>query len=285
MLITDAAVQETATTLVQSLGHNWALDPGAPSDGAAHLIHSDGRAISFRPVFGGAIVQLWITGNAAPSLPDDASPADRAAHKAHLFVRLAEGHRYNKAASLITEDDEDPADILLSVLENHLLPAFGYKPYYVGHRPWDELFADALDEVMDEATPGTSLRDCGPEAHIRPRGQDAGDEQGPAPAPVADADPADLPPLGAPTDHGDQDAAPQTPDEEPLGRSEATPAAEVPDDRVEEAPEEGEPPTSNDTTTGSTVVEQSAADSQPAAKRRSRRRTSAAKRQSKTNAP
>ncbi|MEH0586780.1 hypothetical protein QA942_22915 [Streptomyces sp. B21-106] len=149
MLITDAAVRETAATLAQSLGGDWTLDPEAPADGAAHLIYSDGRAISFRPIFGGATVQLWITGNAAPPLPDDVSPADEAAHEARIAARLPEGHRYNKATTLVTEEEEDPAVIILRTVED-LLPAFEYKPRYVGHRPWIDLFDNALAAVTAE---------------------------------------------------------------------------------------------------------------------------------------
>ncbi|MEU6475366.1 hypothetical protein ABZ858_00475 [Streptomyces sp. NPDC047017] len=155
MLITDAAVQETATTLVQSLGHEWNLDLEAPSDGAAHLIHSDGRAISFRPVFGGAAVQLWITGNAAPDCAADATAAERLAREAQLSVRLPEGHRYNKATTLVTDEDEEPSAIILRTLEDHLLPAFQYKPCYVGHQPWKALFDNALAAVAAEGSAPT----------------------------------------------------------------------------------------------------------------------------------
>lgn len=150
MLITDAAVRETAVTLVQSLGEGWALDAQAPADGAAHLVHVDGRAISFRPIFGGATVQLWITGNAAPPLPDKAPLAEQAAHEAREAARLPEGRRYNKATTLVSEEDEDPAVIILRTLEDHLLPAFEYKPRYVGHQPWVDLFDNALAAVTAE---------------------------------------------------------------------------------------------------------------------------------------
>uniref|UniRef100_UPI000AB1ABA3 hypothetical protein n=1 Tax=Streptomyces torulosus TaxID=68276 RepID=UPI000AB1ABA3 len=72
MLITDAAVRETAATIAQSLGEDWVIDPEAPADGAAHLISTDGKGISFRPIFGGTTVQLWITGSAPPPPPIDA---------------------------------------------------------------------------------------------------------------------------------------------------------------------------------------------------------------------
>ncbi|MDX3241682.1 hypothetical protein [Streptomyces sp. ME18-1-4] len=170
MLITDAAVREAAANLAQSLGGDWAIDTAAPADGAAHLVYSDGRGISFRPIFGGTTVQLWITGSAAPPLPDSATVADRALYEAQVSARLPDGHRYNKATTLVTETDEDPELIILRTLEDDLLPAFEYKPRYVGHRPWIDLFDSALSKVMDEVPPatGTSLRDCGPEAHATP---------------------------------------------------------------------------------------------------------------------
>ncbi|WP_405889433.1 hypothetical protein OG427_02675 [Streptomyces sp. NBC_00133] len=152
MLITDAAVQEAAANLAQSLGGDWAIDPEAPADGAAHLTYSDGRGIGIRPIFGGTTVQLWITGNAAPPLPVGATPAEQADYEAQVAARLPEGHRYNKSTTLVTEDDEDPADIILRTLEDHLLPAFEYKPRYVGHRPWIDL------QPASESRPATSRR-------------------------------------------------------------------------------------------------------------------------------
>ncbi|WP_438470873.1 hypothetical protein [Streptomyces asiaticus] len=186
MLITDAAVRETAVTLAESLGGDWALDPEAPADGAAHLIHGDGRAISFRPIFGGATVQLWISGNAAPTLLDSATPAEQAAHEAHIAARLPEGHRYNKAATLVTEEDEDPAVIIQRALEDHLLPAFGYKPRYVGHRPWLDLFDNALVAVTSECGAPPASAEPGDEAEPE-RGD--GPEAQPEPGPEHDANP------------------------------------------------------------------------------------------------
>ncbi|MEU4166172.1 hypothetical protein AB0F46_04700 [Streptomyces sp. NPDC026665] len=150
MLITDAAVRETATALAHSLGEDWTLDPQAPADGAAHLICSDGRAVSFRPIFGGATVQLWISGCAAPQPPDGATLAEQAAYDAEAAVRLPEGRRYNMAATLVTENDEEPALIVMRILEDDLLPAFEYKPRYVGHRPWRDLFDNVLAAVTAE---------------------------------------------------------------------------------------------------------------------------------------
>jgi hypothetical protein len=193
MLITDAAVREAAANLAQSLGGDWAIDTAAPADGAAHLVYSDGRGISFRPIFGGTTVQLWITGGGVPPLPDDAPLADHALREAQLTARLAEGHRYNKATTLVTEADEDPEVIILRTLEGDLLPAFDYKPRYVGHQPWIDLFDKALAQVMDEAPPaaGTPLRPRGPDVHTaRP---DVGEYAGPMAntetGPVANSDP------------------------------------------------------------------------------------------------
>ncbi|MBX7551499.1 hypothetical protein K1Y78_26540 [Streptomyces sp. tea 10] len=225
MLITDAAVRETAVTLTQRLGEDWALDPEAPADGAAHLIHGDGRAISFRPIFGGATVQLWITGNAAPTLPGGATPAEQAAHEAHIAARLPEGHRYNKATTLVTEEDEDPAVIILRALEDHLLPAFEYKPRYVGHRPWVDLFDNALAAVTAErGAPRASAEpadDIEPEAN--PQAEEGAQREGvegenasdgvatPAGEPepqvahqAADAAPQATPEAAAPERAGDQ---------------------------------------------------------------------------------
>ncbi|MEV0444986.1 hypothetical protein AB0I84_21590 [Streptomyces spectabilis] len=196
MLITDAAVQDAATALAQLLGGDWTLNPTAPNDGAAHLIYSDGRAISFRPVFGGAAVQLWITGNAEPPAPTSASSAERANHEARITARLPEGQRYNKATSLLAEDDEDPAAIILRTLEDHLLPAFEYKPRYVGHRPWIDLFDNALAAVAAErpAPPASPEPELNPEATPKAEGEAQPE------AATGDQDPDE-----APADTGERD--------------------------------------------------------------------------------
>ncbi|MFF3248139.1 hypothetical protein ACFYWY_31445 [Streptomyces sp. NPDC002870] len=78
------------------------------------------------------------------------TPAEKAAHEAQIAPRFPEGRRYSKATTLVTEDDEDPADIILRTLEDHLLPAFEYKPRYVGHRPSIDLFDNVLAAVTAE---------------------------------------------------------------------------------------------------------------------------------------
>ncbi|MDF9813058.1 hypothetical protein [Streptomyces sp. SPB162] len=224
MLITDAAVRETAVTLVQSLGGDWTLDPEAPADGAAHLIYSDGRAISFRPILGGATVQLWITGNAAPTLPDSATPAEYAAHEAHMAARLDEGRRYNKAASLVTEEEEEPAVIILRTLED-LLPAFEYKPRYVGHRPWIDLFHNALAAV-------TAERDTAPAAVPAVDGKDVAEVE---PEPVTEAEP-EPEPVAKIAPEADTEREPDV-EAEPERTSELTTAPEAQSEVVDAAPE------------------------------------------------
>ncbi|WP_043684280.1 hypothetical protein [Streptomyces xylophagus] len=280
MLITDAAVREAAANLAQSLGGDWAIDAAAPADGAAHLVYSDGRGISFRPIFGGTTVQLWITGSAAPPLPD------HALREAQLAARLAEGHRYNKATTLVTEADEDPELIILRTLEDDLLPAFDYKPRYVGHRPWKDLFDKALTQVMDEATPatGTSLRDCGPEAHTTPPdvGEDAEPSTDTESGPVADNDPV-IEPDPTPAPDGEQQADTRAFDEV---QEEGPPPAEEPDSETAQPPS-SEPETDSASESRPSGESGSEADTQPAAeispntKRRPRNRTP--KRRPKTN--
>ncbi|MFJ4939047.1 hypothetical protein ACIP8U_34995 [Streptomyces pseudovenezuelae] len=278
MLITDAAVQEAAANLAQDLGGDWAIDTAAPADGAAHLVYSDGRRISFRPIFGGTTVQLWITGGGAHPLPDDATPADRALHEAQLTARLAEGHRYNKATTLVTEADEDPELVILRTLEGDLLPAFDYKPRYVGHRPWIDLFDKALSQVMDEAPPatGTSLRDCGPEAHTTP--PDVGEGAEPTAdtesGPVADSDPAiETDPTSSPD--GDQQAETPAADEvQEEGRS----SAEEPDpENAQPAGSEPETQSASESRpadgSGGEADAQPVAETSPSTKRRPRNRT------------
>ncbi|MCX5233872.1 hypothetical protein OG824_01300 [Streptomyces prunicolor] len=278
MLITDAAVREAAANLAQSLGGDWAIDTAAPADGAAHLVYSDGRGISFRPIFGGTTVQLWITGGAVLPLPDDATLADHALREAQLTARLAEGHRYNKATTLVTEADEDPELIILRTLQDDLLPAFDYKPRYVGHRPWIDLFDNALSQVMDEAPPttGTSLRDCGPEAHMTPPdvGEDAEPTADTESDPVADKDPA-IEPDPTPAPDGDQQADNPAADE--VQEEDPSPAEE-PDLEVTQPPSSGPEtdPASEPGPSGEISGEadaQPAAETSPSAKRRPRSRT------------
>ncbi|MFE2034240.1 hypothetical protein ACFXBB_13485 [Streptomyces scopuliridis] len=296
MLITDAAVRETAATLAQSLGGDWALDPEAPADGAAHLVYSDGRAISFRPILGGATVQLWITGNAAPPLPDDVTPAERATHEAQIATRLAQGHRYNKATTLVTEGEEEPAVIILRTLEDDLLPAFEYKPRYVGHRPWIDLFDNALAAV-------TAERDT-------PPADDLGNEDGPAPEaepdlepepvaeveaqpddepePVAEAEPEpDIDVERGPDDESASaaDIAPE-PEPEPVGHVEPEPDVEIKADAEGEGGQGGTPETAAVAQPEAGVEPEPAqADEQPGptATRRPRKRTPRRRPKANTN--
>ncbi|MFH9227632.1 hypothetical protein [Streptomyces lydicus] len=236
MLITDAAVRETAATLAQSLGGDWTLDPDAPADGAAHLICSDGRAISFRPIFGGATVQLWITGNAAPSLPVGATPAEHTAHEAHVAVRLPEGHRYNKATTLVTDEEEEPAVIILRTLED-LLPAFEHKPRYVGHRPWIDLFDNALAAVTAErdTSPGTGTggEDPDPDPEPEPEPEPEGERE-PDPAEVMRESDTE-PDVEAEPPHEPEPEAAPTAQPEPDVESEPAPA-EAASSPVDEQP-------------------------------------------------
>ncbi|MFC8671440.1 hypothetical protein ACFUEN_02055 [Streptomyces griseorubiginosus] len=278
MLITDTAVREAAANLAQSLGGDWTIDTAAPADGAAHLVYSDGRGISFRPIFGGTTVQLWITGGRVHPLPDDATQADRALHEAQLTARLAEGHRYNKATTLVTEADEDPELIILRTLEDDLLPAFDYKPRYVGHRPWIDLFDKALSQVMDEAPPaaGASLRDCGPEAHTTPPdvGEDAEPTADTEAGPVANSAPV-IQPDPTPEPDGDQQADTPAADEV---QEERLPPGEEPDPEVAQSSssETEATPASEPRPSGESSGEadsQPATETSPSTKRRPRNRT------------
>ncbi|XUM00311.1 hypothetical protein ACQ86F_25710 [Streptomyces venezuelae ATCC 10712] len=284
MLITNTAVQEAALTLAQRLtladpaAGTWATDPEAPADGAAHLIHEDGRGLSFRPIFGGTTAQIWITGAPAPSLPAGATPAEQDAHQAQLALRLAAGHRYNKAVTLLAEDDDvDPADLILDTVENHLLPAFTLKPHYVGHRPWDDLFAAALGETDAEPEVDADVEPT-PDAELETDSEPEADEDV---EPTPDAEPevdADVEPTPVAEPEVDADVEP-TPDAEPAPDSEPevdadlgatsgrAPGSEDPDTAV------STPQQSTDTAPASEEpqAEDATADSRPTAKRRQRR--------------
>lgn len=179
MLITDAAVTAAGHTVADLLGPGWHVDPDAPTDGAAHLLHTDGRRCGFRPIFGGIIVQLWIIGNTAPPITEDADDATKAAHDTYVAGRLAAGSYYHTAVSLLTRtDDEDtasediePEDLITGTFRADLLPAFEQKPFYVGHRPWLDVFAVAVADLTAAAElepAGTALRECPVEAHTDP---------------------------------------------------------------------------------------------------------------------
>ncbi|MEY2232070.1 hypothetical protein [Streptomyces sp. BF23-19] len=138
MLINDEATRQVAETVGNALGVGFTLRNAAIANGAAHIEYPDGRAVGFRPIFGGAIVQMWIIGNAKPA--SEGEPPT---------LRLLEGQTYHAAISLIdTEDDDDPADLILEKLTDDLLPAFEFKPHYVGHRPWEDVFNNALADSI-----------------------------------------------------------------------------------------------------------------------------------------
>ncbi|WP_327385584.1 hypothetical protein [Streptomyces sp. NBC_01207] len=140
MLINDEATRQVAETVGNALGVGFTLRNAAIANGAAHIEYPDGRAVGFRPIFGGAIVQMWIIGNAKPA--SEGEPPT---------LRLLEGQTYHAAISLIdTEDDDDPADLILEKLTDDLLPAFEFKPHYVGHRPWEDVFNNALADSIAE---------------------------------------------------------------------------------------------------------------------------------------
>ncbi|MFE3577976.1 hypothetical protein [Streptomyces vinaceus] len=139
MLINDEATRQVAETIGNALGVGFTLRNAAIANGAAHIEYPDGRTLGFRPIFGGAIVQLWIIGNAKP-VGEDEPPT----------LALLEGHLYHAAVSLIDAEDTDPADLILEKLTNDLLPAFEFKPHYVGHRPWEAAFNNALADAIAE---------------------------------------------------------------------------------------------------------------------------------------
>ncbi|MEH0535724.1 hypothetical protein QBB31_13970 [Streptomyces scabiei] len=256
MLITDAAVREAAAHLAQSLGGDWAIDTEAPADGAAHLVYSDGRGISFRPIFGGTTVQLWITGSAVSPLPEGAALADQALYEAHVAARLPEGHRYNQSTTLVTEADEDPEHIILRTLEDALLPAFECKPRYVGHRPWIDLFDNALAAATAEREAPSAADDHGHDhAEVEPAPQD-----GVEPNSEAESNVYSEP------DGGGEEAA----TEEPALLKQASEEAPSPEPDTE--PEAAQEPTSNDAGNGNDTTDQPVSEPNPATSRRPRKR-------------
>ncbi|MFD3618758.1 hypothetical protein ACFWWT_26655 [Streptomyces sp. NPDC058676] len=257
MLITDAAVREAAANLAQSLGGDWAIDTAAPADGAAHLVYSDGRGISFRPIFGGTTVQLWITGSAVSPLPEGATLADQALHEAHVAARLPEGHRYNQSTTLVTEADEDPERIILRTLEDTLLPAFEYKPRYVGHRPWIDLFDNALAAATAEREAPSVVDDHGHDHEIKvePPPQEGVEPNAKAESHV----------YPEPAGGGEE-----APADEPAVLKQAFEEAPSPEPQTE--PEAAPEPTSDDTSNRNDTTDQPVSEPNPATSRRPRKR-------------
>jgi hypothetical protein len=258
MLITDAAVREAAANLAQSLGGDWAIDAEAPADGAAHLVCSDGRGVSFRPIFGGTTIQLWITGNAAPPPPNGATLAEQAAYEAQIAARLPKGHRYNKAATLVTENDEEPERIIMRTLEDGLLPAFEYKPRYVGHQPWIGFFDKVLADVTAEQDTPPALTNTDEDAAPEHAGDSVADQEAGAEQPPSE---------------GDGERQPEDADDEDITQEAAAPDEER---QTEVAPQPAAIDARND------ADAQPASETPPATKTRPRKPTS--KRRPNTNA-
>ncbi|MFJ3630768.1 hypothetical protein [Streptomyces sp. NPDC090112] len=200
MLINDEATRQAAETIGNALGVGFTLRNAAIAGGAAHIEYPDGRALGFRPIFGGAVVQLWIVGNAKAA--GEGEPPTLA---------LLEGQLYHASLSLIrplsdpAETDvsptdaeaeapgDDPAELILEKFKTDLIPAFDFKPHYVGHRPWEEAFNHALADAIGEphTEPAAAPTQTPPSRNAQAE-----------PGPVQDLEPA-------PTEQPHADGAPQ----------------------------------------------------------------------------
>ncbi|MFF5303661.1 hypothetical protein ACFY5F_30325 [Streptomyces sp. NPDC013161] len=220
----------------------WSVTSGGNGSAKALRVDATATAATTRSL---NLTSMPILSREQLYLAIDAILADHALREAQLTARLADGHRYNKATTLVTEADEDPELIILRTLEDDLLPAFDYKPRYVGHRPWKDLFDKALSQVIDEAQPatGTSLRDCGPGAHTTPPdvGEDAEPTTDMEPDPVADNDPA-IEPDPTPAPDGDQQADNPAVDE---AQEEGPSPVEEPDPEAAQQPPSSDPETNS----------------------------------------
>ncbi|MET7530222.1 hypothetical protein [Streptomyces goshikiensis] len=173
MLINDDATRQVAETVGNALGIGFTIRNAVLVGGAAELGYPDGRVLGFRPIFGGAYVQLWIIGNAKPA--SEGEPPT---------LGLLDGQLYHAAISLIDAEDTDPADLILEKLTNDLLPAFEFKPHYVGHRPWEVAFNNVLAAAIAEQ--GNRSRDA--DEDLTGEEPPIGDTSGPAleePAPAS----------------------------------------------------------------------------------------------------
>ncbi|MGW4505876.1 hypothetical protein ACWENO_14680 [Streptomyces sp. NPDC004436] len=178
MLINDEATRQVAETIGTALGVGFTLRNAAIANGAAHIEYPDGRTLGFRPIFGGAIVQLWIIGNAKPA--GEGEPPTLA---------LLEGHLYHAAVSLIDAEDADPADLILEKLTADLLPAFDFKPHYVGHRPWEDAFSRELAAAVAEPHAETASAPTQEPALHADQEPEPGPVRGPEPMPTTEPAP------------------------------------------------------------------------------------------------
>ncbi|WP_327413831.1 hypothetical protein [Streptomyces sp. NBC_01233] len=157
VLINDEATRQVAETVGNALGIGFTIRNAVLVGGAAELGYPDGRVLGFRPIFGGAFVQLWIIGNAKPA--GEGEPPT---------LGLLDGQLYHAAISLIDAEDTDPADLILEKITNDLLPAFEFKPRYVGHRPWEDAFNNALADAIAEQGNRSRNADEGPTGEEAP---------------------------------------------------------------------------------------------------------------------
>ncbi|MFF7613490.1 hypothetical protein [Streptomyces lavendulae] len=216
MLINDDATRQVAETIGNTLGIGFTLRNANFANGAAVMEYPDGRALGFRPIFGGAFVQLWIIGNAEPA--GEGEPPS---------LGLPKGCLYHAAISLMDAEDADPADLILQKLTNDLIPAFDFKPHYVGHRPWEAAFENALASAIAEQ--GSRSRNAG---------QGQADEAAPT-EPPTEAVPGPEEPASASTD---EPATANPEPEDPATASTGEPAAASeraagPDTSEDEGPE------------------------------------------------
>ncbi|MFD5763660.1 hypothetical protein ACFWIZ_53255 [Streptomyces sp. NPDC127044] len=189
MQLAPSALHATAETLGGYLG--WTLNELIIDD----IISLDGpqdRQIGMRLLGNGSNIQLWATGGTEPA---DHKPTEGTAS-------LPRGRRWHTWIHIgRLEADRDPAAVLYDHITDCLTPVFEAKPLYVGHRPWEEVFDSALSEVIAESASaaGTSLRDCGPEAHTEPHdvGREEAAEAEPAPEPQPEPQSPDEPPAKA----------------------------------------------------------------------------------------
>jgi hypothetical protein len=205
---------------------------------------------------------MWAIGGTQPA---DQEPAED-------IAPLPRGYRWNSWVHIgRLEADRDPATVLHNAITERLMPVFDAKPLYVGHRPWEEAFDSALSEVMAESTPteGTSLRDCGPEAHNEPhdaRQEDTGHTE---PAPVTEPAPAPEPAAHAAEELPAKPAEKTAPEPPAEPQNPVEPSAKVPPIRTRRKP--------------APKLDTPAADDKPA--RPGRKRTPAKKTADKADAP
>lgn len=169
MQLAPSALHETGQALAHLLGPWQTADPD--HDGVVHLAGPLDRHIGMRLIHNGSTVQLWATGGTQPTSQEPTG----------AVVPLPHGDRWHHPVHLdsLTEE-QDPAAILYTAINDNLLPVFDTKPNRVGHRPWEP---DTEPDIEADVE-ATVQAAAGVEDQAEPEPQAPADQPAPQPKPA-----------------------------------------------------------------------------------------------------